>query len=61
MLDRLLENPYSYKYQDILFKFRSPIASVKAVEDQQEHQYDNNDRAYVEYTGKIYFTHRLYL
>lgn len=51
VLGRLVENPYSYKYRDTIFKFRTPIATIKAIEDQQEHQFDKNGRAYVEYTG----------
>ena len=51
-LERLLENPFSYKAKDFIFKFRKPIAAVQSVENPVEPQYDENGRAIVEYTGK---------
>jgi len=50
-LERLLENPFSYKAKEFIFKFRKPIAAVQSVENPVEPQYDENGRAIVEYTG----------
>ena len=53
-LERLLENSFSYKCKDFIFKFRAPIAAVQAVEDYIEPQYDENGRAFVEFVGKLH-------
>ena len=51
-LERLLENDFSYKAKDFIFKFRKPIATVQSYEDPVEPQYDQEGRAFVEYIGK---------
>lgn len=51
-LERLVENEFSYKAKEFIFKFRKPIAAVQAVDDAIEPQYDENGRAYVEYIGQ---------
>ena len=51
-LERLLENEFSYKAKDFIFKFRKPIGAIQAVEDPLEPQFDETGRSYVEYLGK---------
>ena len=53
-MERLLENNFSYKAKDFIFRFRTPIAAVQAVDNPMEPQYDEDGRAYVEYIGKLY-------
>jgi len=50
-LERLLENEFSYKAKDFIFKFRKPIGAIQAVEDPLEPQFDETGRSYVEYLG----------
>ena len=52
-LERLLENEFSYKAKDFIFKFRKPIGAIQAVEDPLEPQFDETGRSYVEYLGKL--------
>ena len=52
-LERLLENEFSYKAKDFIFKFRKPIGAIQAVEDPLEPQFDETGRSYVEYLGKF--------
>ena len=57
-LQRLVENEFSYKAKEFIFKFRKPIAAVQAVDDAIEPQYDENGRAYVEYIGEKFISAR---
>ena len=52
-LERLLENEFSYKAKDFIFKFRKPIGAIQAVKDPLEPQFDETGRSYVEYLGKL--------
>ena len=53
-LERLLENDWSYECEELIFKFRTSVAKIRATEKVCEISKNDQGRAYTEYIGNYW-------